>query len=116
MAAKASEVRVATPGKNLGEFKIERFNMFNDEDMLEYAQLRTDANDASRGINIEQIREYTRKTTTRDGEGPDCVVTTVEEVFLIVHYWTRKPIADKGDSDADTKEARRDWARERSAG
>lgn len=116
MAAKVTEVKVATSGKNLGEFVVKRYNMFDDEDMSEYAQLRTDANDASRGINIEQIREYTRKTTTREGDGPDCVVTTVEEIFLVVHYWTRKPIADKGDSDADAKEARRDWAKEQSVG
>ena len=116
MAAKVSDVRVAGSNKNLGEFKIQRFNMFDDEDMVEYATLRTDANDASRGINIEQIREYTRKTTTREGDGPDCVVTTVEEIFLVVHYWNRKPIADKGDSDADVKEARRDWSKERPVG
>jgi hypothetical protein len=116
MAAKVSSVGVTGSNKNLGEFKIERFNMFSDDDMTEYAQLRTDANDASRGINIEQIREYTRKTTTREGDGPDCVVTTVEEIFLVVHYWNKKPIESKGDSDADVKEARRDWSKEQSVG
>ena len=116
MAAKVTDVKVAGTNRNLGEFKVQRFNMFDNDDMTEYATLRTDANDASRGINIEQIREYTRKTTTRDGEGPDCVVTTVEEIFLVVHYWIRKPIVDKGDSDEDAKEARREWSKERSVG
>jgi hypothetical protein len=116
MAAKVTEVKVATGNKALGEFVVERFNMFDGDDMEKYAELRTRANDASRGINIEQIREYTRKTTTREGEGPDCVVTTTEEIFLVVHYWTRKPIADKGDSDEDAKEARGLVGQERSVG
>lgn len=116
MAAKASEVKVASSNKNLGEFHVARFNMFDSDDLREYSDLRTSANDASRGINIEQIREYTRKSTIREGEGESSVVTTVEDIFLVVHYWTRKPIIDKGDSDADAKEARRDWAKERSVG
>jgi len=116
MAAKASEVKVGGSNRNLGEFKVDRFNMFDDEDMARYAQFRTDANDASAGISIEQIREYTRKTTTREGEGESSVATTVEEIFLIAHYWTRNPIENKGDSDEDVKEARREWSRERTAG
>jgi len=116
MAAKASEVKVATTGKNLGEFIVGRYNMFDDEDMVKYAELRTNANDASQGIYIEQIREYTRKTTVRDGGGEDAMVTTTEEVFLVVHYWIKKPKLEKGDRDDDVKEARRDWVKERSVG
>jgi len=116
MAAKVSDVKVATGGKNLGEFIVGRYNMFDDDDMGKYALLRTNANDASQGIYIEQIREYTRKTTVRDGNGEDATVTTTEEVFLVVHYWIKKPKLDKGDSNADVKEARRDWAKERSVG
>jgi len=116
MAAKASEVKIGSSGRNLGDFKVGTFNIFDKDDMKEYTALRTDANDVSRGISIEQIREYTRKSTSREGEGPDCIVTTTEEIFLVVHYWVRKPIADKGDSDADVKEARRDWSKERVAG
>jgi len=116
MAAKASEVKVSIGGKNLGEFVVGRYNMFDDEDMDKYATLRTNANDASRGIYIEQIREYTRKKTTRDGDGEEAMVTTTEEVFLVVHYWIKKPLLEKGDSDADVKEARRDWVKERSVG
>jgi len=116
MAAKASEVKVATSNRNLGDFKVSRYNMFDEDDMGEYATLRTEANDASCGINIEQIREYTRKTTVREGEGTETVVTTTEEIFLVVHYWIKKPITNKGDSDADVKEARRGWSNERSVG
>jgi hypothetical protein len=116
MAAKVTEVKVATGSKNLGEFVVEKFNMFDDDDMKKYGELRTNANDASRGINIEQVREYTRKTTTREGEGPDCVVTTTEEIFLVVHYWTKNPIANKGDSDEDAKESRGILAQERATG
>lgn len=116
MAAKVSDVKVAGTSRNLGTFQIKNFNIFDVEDMVEYAELRTDANDASRGINIEQIREYTRKTTTREGEGADCVVTTTEEIFLVVHFWNKKPISNKGDSDEDVKEVRRDWSKERSVG
>jgi hypothetical protein len=115
MAAKASELKVAGGSKNLGDFCVDRFNMFDSEDMKEYARLRTDANDASKGIAIEQIREYSRKTTTREGEGPEAVVTSVEEIFLVVHYWKRKPILDKDDSDEDAKETRREWSAERAA-
>lgn len=106
MAAKATELKVTSTSRNLGEFHVERFNMFNDEDMLRYAALRTTANDASTGVRIEQIREYTRKSTTHEGEGETSSSTTVEEIFLLVHYWIRKPTTSKSNSNADSKEAR----------
>lgn len=113
--AKVSEVKVEGSGRNLGEFRVEKFNLFEAEDMERYAELRTKANDASSGVKLEMVREYSRKTTTCEGTGEEQITTHTEEVFLVVHYWTKKPTRDKGDSDDEISEARRDLSIERPA-
>lgn len=98
--AKVSEVKFGNPAADLGDFRCDRFNLFEPDDMDRYGELRTRANNASSGIEIEQIREYSRKTVIKEG-GPDGIVTTQEDVFLVVHYWERPLKKIKGESDDD---------------
>lgn len=115
MAAKATPVPFNTGTKNHGDFRCKKFNIFNDVDMQEYADLRTRANDASAGIQIEQIREYSRKETIREGAGESLSVTTIEDIYLVVHYWEKKPKRTKGDSDEEV-EPKKVWSSERKVG
>ena len=108
--AGATPLKVPFGSSNLGTFKAEKFNMFEPEGLEAYAELRNRANDASTGVTIEQIREYSRKTTTREGEGEGSVATTTEEIFLMVQYWEKSPKREKGDSDDEIKEAQQDFA------
>ena len=105
--ARVSEVKVGLGAKNRGDFRVKKFNLFNPDDMDEYAKLRTKANNASSGIAIEQIREYSRKTTIRDHDGDDSSVTTVEDVYLVVQYWEKKPRGKKGSADDELAEKRK---------
>lgn len=98
--AKVSEVKFGNSAASLGEFKCEKFNLFEPEEMELYGELRTRANNASSGIQIEQIREYSRKTVIKEG-GPEGIVTTQEDVYLVVHYWERQPKKTKGESNDD---------------
>ena len=112
--AKVSEVKFSSGNRFKGEFVAKRFNLFEDADLTEYSKLRTEANQAGSGITIEHIREYTRKTTTCEGEGKEQITTTTEEVFVVVQYWRKKP-KRRGESDEDKKRTRRDWSAERTA-
>lgn len=114
--AKATPLKAGFGPMNHGTFKVEKFSMFDEEDLQQYADLRNRANDASSGIKIEMMREYERKTTTREGQGPDLVATTTEEIILVVHYWEKTPKLKKGDSNDEIKEASKDWSSERSVG
>jgi len=105
MSAKATEVKYSNSAAALGDFKCEKFNLFDADEMESYGVLRTRANNASSGISIEHIREYTRKTVIREG-GPEGIVTTQDDVYLVVHYWEKKPKRTKGDSDADEQKQR----------
>ena len=116
MTAKATALKAGFGPRNLGDFHIEKFSMFEDDDLERYADLRNRANDASKGIKIEMMREYSRKTTHREGQGNDQNVTTTEEIILVVHYWEKTPKRIKGDSDDEVKEASKEWSGERSLG
>jgi len=85
--AKVSAVRVGFGRADRGEFRCKHFNLFDEEQSNLYAELITQANDASSGITIEHIREYSRKTTVREGDGQEQIVTTTEEIVLVVQYW-----------------------------
>ena len=110
--AQATPLKVPYGTADYGTFHAEKFNMFEPEELLLYADLRNRANDASSGIKIEMMREYTRKETTRDGDSS----TTTEEIILVVQYWEKTPKRNKGDNDAEVKEASKDWSNERSVG
>lgn len=116
MGAKATAVPFGGNSKNLGTFHSKKFNIFEEDQMELYAELRTQANDASSGITIEQIREYSRKTTTHEGQGPEAIATSVEDIYLVVQYWEKKPKRKTGDSEDETTEAKRSWSKERSVG
>ena len=114
--AKVTEMKAGFGPKNLGMFQIKKFSMFEEDDLERYAELRNRANDASQGVKIEMMREYTRKFSTVDGSGENQIVTTSEEIILVVHYWEKKPKRTKGDSDDELKEAETDWAGARQLG
>jgi hypothetical protein len=112
---KATSVPFSGGNKNHGDFRIKKFNIFDTEEMEIYADLRTQANNASSGIVIEQIREYTKEFTEREGRGEDAIVTTTKDIYLVVHFWEKKPKRENGDSDDEVKEAKKSWSVERSA-
>ena len=114
--SRVSEVKWGGGSKSLGDFKVERFNLFRDEDTSRYADLRTRSRDSSNGITIEMIKEYSRKQTlrTRNDDGEE-TVNTIEDVYLIVHYWEKEPKRDKGASN-DEYEEKRDLASISSSG
>ena len=103
--AGATPLKAPFGKKNHGTFRVEKFSMFEEDDLERYAELRNRANDASSGIVIEMMREYSRKTTDREGQGNDQRVTTTEEIILVVQYWEKTPRRKKGDNDAEIKEA-----------
>jgi len=111
--AKATPVPFGGNSTDHGEFHSEKFNIFEEEDMVQYSALRTKANDASSGVVIEQIREYTRKTTEREGSGEDVSVITTEDIYLVVQYWKKKPKRKNGESDDEINKAKKSWSTER---
>ena len=112
MGGQATPLKVPFGTEDYGTFHAEKFNMFEDADLEKYSRLRNRANDASSGIKIEMMREYTRKETTREGDSS----TTTEDIILVVQYWEKTPKRKNGDNDAEVKEASRDWSKERSVG
>lgn len=102
--AKVTPLRAGISGKDFGEFKVEKFSMFDDAELAEYAALRNRAADQANGIKIELMREYTRKTTTIEGSGESQVVTTTEEIILVVHYWEKPAARKKGETDEDLEQ------------
>lgn len=114
--AKVTPLKAGFGPKNHGHFRIEKFSMLEEDELDNYAALRNRANDASEGVKIEMMREYSRKTTTREGAGADQVSTTTEEIILVVHYWENPPKRTKGDSDEELTEAKKDWSSTRQLG
>ena len=99
--SKVTPLRAGISGKDFGEFHIEKFSMFDDEDLEAYAALRNKAADAANGIKVELMREYTRKSTSVEGSGETQVATTTEEIILVVHYWQKPPVRKQGETDED---------------
>ena len=102
--ATVTPLKAGISGKDLGEFKVEKFSMFDDDELVEYAALRNRAADRANGIKIELMREYSRKTTTVEGPVESQVVTTTEEIILVVHYWEKPVDRHKGDTDEDVQQ------------
>lgn len=116
MAAKATPLRVPLGSQNLGDFHAKKFSMFEEDDLEKYAEFRNRANDASNGIKIEMMREFSRKTTSVEGSGENQTTISSEEVILVVQYWEKAPERIKGDNDDEVTEAKKEWSTERSAG
>jgi hypothetical protein len=114
--AGATPLKASFGPNDLGKFKAEKFNLFEEADLELYSALRNKANDASAGVKIEMMREYARKTTTHDGDGESAVTTTTEEIILLVQYWEKPPKRKKGASDEEHKEASQDLDGKRSLG
>lgn len=112
---KATSVSFSSGNKNFGDFRVKKYNIFEPEEMAEFAELRTRANNASSGIVIEQIREYTKEVTEREGSGEEALSTTTKDIYLVVHYWEKKPKKESGESDDKVEEAKKIWSLERSA-
>ena len=85
--SKVSELTAPTNGKFLGTHKTKMFNLYVPEMAAEYDQLRTDANDKSKGITIENLRQLTRKTKVSEGES----FTETEDLFMLVEWWEKNP-------------------------
>jgi len=115
MAAKATPLRAAFGPQNHGQFRVQKFSMFEEDDLERYAEFRNRANQAANGIKMELMREYSRKTTVVEGSGEEQVRTTSEEIVLVVQYWEKTPERQKGDNDEELTEAKKDWSTERSA-
>ena len=103
--AKVTQVKAGFGPRNHGVFRVEKFSMFEDDDLIRYAELRNRANDASTGVKIEMMREYSRKTTHKEGGGNDQVIVTTEEVILVVQYWENSPKSVKGEKDEGIQNA-----------
>jgi len=110
MAGKASEFRVSTPGKNLGDHNCRTFDMEEEQDCKDYSDLRTKQNDPATGIKIERIREIvkTEEEFEIDKENKTESRTKKDHFMLYVEWWEKKPTVPKGDAD----EAPRDFALE----
>ena len=102
--AGATPIKASFGPNNLGTFRAKKFNLFEEDELDAYSELRNRANNASAGVKIEMMREYARKTTTHEGEGATSVTTTTEEIFLLVQYWEKPPKRKKGASDEENKE------------
>ena len=120
MPAKIKAVPFGGDKKDRGKFNIRGFNLFVKEDVTEYEDLRTKATDNASGIVIDNVREFTRKVTTREGQGEDQIVTTTEELFIFVQWWKKamKP-PEPGDDDEKpnpkSEDGKPDWSAERKA-
>ena len=99
--ATVTPLKVGVGTQNLGTFKVRSFNLFDEDDLEEYAALRNQANDASSGVKIEMMREYTRKKTTKEGSGEDQVVKSWEDIILVVQYWEKAPSRANGETSDD---------------
>lgn len=101
--SKVTEVKFGSPSANLGVLRVEKFNLFEQDQLDDYADLRTRANDSSSGIRIEQIREYTKKIVTREGDGEAAIVTTTEDVYIVVQYWEKETKSEKEETDENVE-------------
>lgn len=106
--AKVTPVKWGIGQRDMGEFHCESYNLFDEEDRGRYEDLRTSASNAANGIVIENMREYARKTVTREGEGADSTVTTTEDIILVIQYWQKPPEKDEN-TEEEKDEARRGW-------
>lgn len=86
MPAKASPVRVPTPGAFLGKFHIRRFNVSQDDDRLEYERIRTLGNKSDAGLTIENIRDLTETTEITDSEGNR---VRQDRWYIVVSWWEK---------------------------
>jgi hypothetical protein len=101
MAGTATPLRLSPSRVDLGKFNAKAFSIMNADELMEYQELRTKANDTSLGIKIERMQQLSRKTVVVSGDGPDRTTTTSEEVLIFVEWWEKKPVPAQGGNDAE---------------
>lgn len=107
--AKATLVRVPTPGKNLGEFHCKYFNLFDSDERGEYQLLRQQDSEISSGVQISHMREFVRKVRDEEYSGEDKTVHEEEFPYVYVEWWEKKPTRRKGDNYDEQKKASAGW-------
>ena len=100
MPAKVTPLRVPTPGTFLGDFKIKRFNIAEDQDRLEYERIRTQGNNPKSGIVIENIRDQVETNEMTDSEGNRF---RNERWFVVVSWWEKKGAKDAPKNPPDSE-------------
>lgn len=101
---------------NLGSFKAKMFNMFNDDHVVEYEDLRTKAQNPASGIAIDNIKEYVKKTSTSETEGDSTIKSVVEELYMFVQWWEKQVEPKRGDTNAEVADGIRSFSTERPTG
>jgi hypothetical protein len=101
VAGKATPVPFSGPGRNFGTHKSAVFNMDDEDDALEYSEIRTKNNDPASGIKIERIKEMVRtevEVTSSREEGR--TETREDHLCLFVEWWEAKPVINRGEDPA----------------
>lgn len=100
MVAKASPVRVPTPGTFLGKFRIKKFDIGNNADLAQYEILRTKANRRGSGVVIENIRDLNEVTEITDA---DRNRVRNERWYIVVSWWEKdeQDVPDKNPPDPE---------------
>lgn len=107
--AKVTTLRVPTPGKNLGKFHCQYFNLFDGDDLEFYQDLRQRDNDGAEGLTIGHIKEFIRKKREETYEGEMKTVCEEEYPYVYVEWWVKEPKRKKGDSHEERKTASEGW-------
>jgi len=113
--SKVSEVKVPTTGRYLGKFRVGRFNVFDDEELRAYEELRSKGNDRATGITIEHVQQFTRMVTETETVGESEVTTRREDLYVLVQYWEKAPLGIGKEEALTQPEPPRDWYIERDA-
>jgi hypothetical protein len=98
--SKVSEVKVPSTGRYLGKFRVGRFNLFDEDEVRAYEELRTRGNDRSSGVTIEHVQQFTRMVTETESTGDGQVTSRREDLYVLVQYWER-PLAKEGGSESE---------------
>jgi hypothetical protein len=113
--SKVSEVKVPTTGRYLGNFRVGRFNMFDDGELRAYEELRTKGNDRASGVTIEHVQQFTRMVTETETVGEGAVTTRREDLYVLVQYWEKAPLGIGKEQALSQPEPPREWYLERDA-
>lgn len=111
--SKVSEVKVPSTGRYLGEFRVGRFNLFDDEELRAYEALRTKGNDRASGVTIEHVQQFTRTVTETEATESGEATTRREDLYVLVQYWVKPTLPMAKEHALTAPEPARDWYLER---
>jgi hypothetical protein len=100
MAGKATKVNLPSYGRNLGKFHIQRFNIINADDRMQYERIRTLGSQPGSGIVIDHMKDLNEVEEHRDVEGN---VDRIERWYIVVSWWENEDLTKKAESPPDTK-------------